>query len=1334
MTEAIVEPAAVAESEVAKSEECSQGKEEDVKPVETEAETETGNGRDDLGDGAIDLAVKLPGGGIMRIPLVQTLETVSNVKQLILDIPQFSHVSCCHLEAVPANNDNVARKRSKKGGKGQGVILNEYSTLGECEELMQGFHVKVVQDKYNHQAVIDHVKRLQHILEHPPTPLVDEQREFDEESEPEKEEQVSSQETGSGGAESGTKDNETEERKGVDSVVEEKKDEDESILLERRLDDDIHKHHQMHHSDVHRRLRKEQIPLKVDLSSFYTGKNQDDAGIYVDTCSGMLAKGETEGPVYAKCVTKLQFSAWNPPPAERTMMGDLAYLEVSTAGEPGLVYNITATARGFFINSTRNGKFNPEPSHHPCHSPTLLELLQKASPSFRKDFTALLKHAADLARQTTATTALSEYDLATLGHVVDEPSMDSQGLVPKQWNEYIPEHGRTHEARQTCHGYTNDTLGLDRSFGRDWNEEYQASIEMPSSTTQEKILRCRAIDRAHKDFVDTATKAAIGIMRGHISPMNPADPSHAHVFVYNQIFFSLAKPEPTIPRDEVGKPGHRQKNRDAGGGIPQKADDVTRSVEAAVASYSVSNHDLLGVRSLNESMELLRAQANVVRSKNSEGADEIEKKSGNAFNKVEKDSLKTLMTAVVDYMGQRIIAQSIIPGILHSDHHKSVVHGSVDYGETIVSKPEVESLWEKAMAPWFVSKSEVRPRNAEEYVEIVGPVESKAINGSDGRVYALDLLRFTPFDLNYYNERTSQFASDGDASIVIPVDSSNSYVALLRPELIRHFSRWRESKHQQRAIEAYKRMAQARKEKQAAEAGNDEESGSKEEEEKLKLEPMEPIRLDLNAYTAYAQKATPELEASKNVMLELAAFLLEIKLPSLLEEVRRNNVTVADGETLTKALHTTGINLRYLGKFAEAALEAEKYITKGDNLVVPPACPAIFELCEVEMIARCVKWILRHKFRSEDSAADAPAVMISSLLNDLFANVSNDVWAKIAQRLSEHYGYESRIWGPKATLSARRYPLVLLRRVCQVCGIQIASKKYSFEEATKEAFKPQDVIDMVPVVKSSVPDWPILEAKDRLESAKLCLAGKEPIQAYKRANEALTLVTEVAGSAHKTVVTCCVFAATILNHLNDPASALVSQRRALALLERMGEMDTAQAAHVYSNVGMLFHAVGQSDAAIPHIRRSIYLLELMGGPYVAEVSTLYLKMASIYVQVGKYQPALQAVNEALIRAHNDQLQQALCRTSCAHIFAVGAGRYGDAFKQQKVAYDLYKQLLGADHVRTVEVAKWMQVYIKRNVEIKQREQKTRDLEEQHSEAKKEIKAKKAVKKARKKRK
>lgn len=43
-------------------------------------------------------------------------------------------------------------------------------------------------------------------------------------------------------------------------------------------------------------------------------------------------------------------------------------------------------------------------------------------------------------------------------------------------------------------------------------------------------------------------------------------------------------------------------------------------------------------------------------------------------------SLYTLATSVVDFLGARVVAQSIIPGILSGEQHSRLVYGSVEPG------------------------------------------------------------------------------------------------------------------------------------------------------------------------------------------------------------------------------------------------------------------------------------------------------------------------------------------------------------------------------------------------------------------------------------------------------------------------------------------------------------------------------------------------------------------------------------------------------------------------------------------------------------------------------
>lgn len=58
--------------------------------------------------------------------------------------------------------------------------------------------------------------------------------------------------------------------------------------------------------------------------------------------------------------------------------------------------------------------------------------------------------------------------------------------------------------------------------------------------------------------------------------------------------------------------------------------------------------------------------------------------------------MHTILTAVIDYRGHRVVGQSIIPGILTNEKVSQVVYGSMDNGKTIARDDEFHQLVLKA--------------------------------------------------------------------------------------------------------------------------------------------------------------------------------------------------------------------------------------------------------------------------------------------------------------------------------------------------------------------------------------------------------------------------------------------------------------------------------------------------------------------------------------------------------------------------------------------------------------------------------------------------------------
>lgn len=63
-----------------------------------------------------------------------------------------------------------------------------------------------------------------------------------------------------------------------------------------------------------------------------------------------------------------------------------------------------------------------------------------------------------------------------------------------------------------------------------------------------------------------------------------------------------------------------------------------------------------------------------------------------AYSKLPYNGLCILGTALVDYLGFRVTAQTIIPGILEKDQDQLIVYGSNDFGKTVVDDERYSKL------------------------------------------------------------------------------------------------------------------------------------------------------------------------------------------------------------------------------------------------------------------------------------------------------------------------------------------------------------------------------------------------------------------------------------------------------------------------------------------------------------------------------------------------------------------------------------------------------------------------------------------------------------------
>lgn len=1192
------------------------------------------------------------------------------------------------------------------------MALNEYVELGEYEDVVDNATLKMVIEKYDARKVRAHVRRFRDVLSNPPIPQLAEEG-FEEDA--------GASATTVTTAAKPSKGNKKKKGKQPAAVAGDAsalttssngdaKTNGEAATLDEKKASEISEKQLQQLREIHAKLEAIKVPVLPELKEFYTlpgttppsvsstasitatekpAKGNNNANKKKNGADSKSQKPKDDDVLDAKlpvCIKSIVFSGYNPPPGPRKLAGDLLYLEVTTADSA--VFHVTAHVNGFYVNRSTATTFDPLPLKASAQAHLLTDVLATASEKFKTSYAALLDKAALLSKQGPASI---EWMVAAGNNV--------GGKLP--WNTPVIKNAKHEYNLNRAEDELTASYGMDeRGVLRDWNEEYQCCRELPSATLKEQIVRARVMYKIVSEFVESATQGAVAIVEGHIPPINPMDDVSAHVYVFNNIFFSLSIDGKFSAKDAA-------------------------SEEAA---YSSANRDLQGVK---------------------------------AFNDADVTGLHTLATAVVDYLGVRVIAQSVIPGILQGEAASKLVYGSVDGGKTIASNEKMHALMLEAGEKLHIAERSIKPLGKDadeeheagtgdvkpskdeeivnaanvggeattEVVKLCGPVEAKGILGSDGRMYVLDLVRITPKDATYYAKRAEQAAEDDGLRFN---REDEGYVALLRPELVQLYSLWKQNQARKEKRDALKAAKEAEKKPEGDEAS----ATKQDEDEEIEVGDIPAVRLNPNVFMKYkASVDEAEATADEEAANDAAAYLQNVVIPAFLSDIRRGSISPADGLALTEQMHSCGINMRYLGRLASLAKKLES---------IGGISKYVLELLEVEMIARAIKHVLADVLNGDEATRAAPGDVLVQLLNGMLgssgvksdedfsgkaktkkgaknsAKKSNDVadvstvtsssaavldarlvWKKIEKEIKNRFDYDLTLWNREEDVDSAEVPLgrvhktVLLRRLCQRNGLRVVSRDYNF--SSTQPFTIEDITGIVPVVKHSLPAHPLPQAKQLLERGRLHLSGGSLSTAYEMLQETSALLFQVCGAAHEDAALCSTSLATVLYHAGDIAGAIAQQQRSLALYTQLSGMDYHDTAFAHANLALFLHADGQTDVAVAHLRRAIYLLEFCGGPHYPEISSLYFKMGMMCQDVGQITLALLCHRESLKRGELDRIQAA--NTLHQMALACGlAGGFREALAYEKKVYSLFKEAFGDEDPRVLESAKFMAKFTERAVE------------------------------------
>ncbi|KAI8618305.1 clustered mitochondria-domain-containing protein [Chytriomyces sp. MP71] len=719
---------------------------------------------------------------------------------------------------------------------------------------------------------------------------------------------------------------------------------------------------------------------------------------------------------------------------------------------------------------------------------------------------------------------------------------------------------------------------------RDWNDELCMAAALPASTHSERVTRSTALHRVYNEFQEAATRGVAAIVQkslaGNLGPSTGSDEQEeadalgaGQMYMHAGIFYSFAKDQ-------------------------------------------VESHPLTGGA----------AAAHVAVSKDVDGVRKFDAVCGAAGLGV-----YSLGTCVVDYKGYRVVAQSVIPGILKRGPQPErvegddgsttaandvIVYGSIDSGKTVLSNPEFHATAKKIAGLLHLDSHKIVDEAGAEHT-LATPLDLKGIVGTDGRQYVLDLGRLTPAD----SEFLEQIEKDGETLPAYP-----HRLTVLRHDLMDLYCEQRLG-----SFIAEKRAAEEKK-RAAEEAGE-----TVEEERKFWIfwvcvaltvdflpaaEPFEDVKWNPDVFIvpdATESAETPELKAQKATVRSISKFLTETVIPAIvcilslsrgmhffhaltiqpttpqIIDLSSNPGSVpVDGQRLTKFLHERGVNMRYLGRLARALAEIDGESTSYAQ-----------ELIVQEMIIRAAKTVLRELL--QEIPLHHSSECIAHFLNCLYAGKDASVPIAKPWNLSKDFAYFSVTPGllderirtevarrfrypqshlPASLVARRRLPL--LRSLCLKVGIQLKAKQYDFTK--NPAFEVTDVLNIYPVAKFPEPGCSF--GDDLQQHALFTLRNGDKKVGLEFLTESLNVYEQAFGPLHPDVAKVQRQLAMFHHENDDTELSKIFQRRALLISERLNGFDDPDTLQQYLNLAYFECGSGNNEVGFKYMSHALKYLQM----------------------------------------------------------------------------------------------------------------------------------------------
>ncbi|KAH7038048.1 clustered mitochondria-domain-containing protein [Microdochium trichocladiopsis] len=743
---------------------------------------------------------------------------------------------------------------------------------------------------------------------------------------------------------------------------------------------------------------------------------------------------------------------------------------------------------------------------------------------------------------------------------------------------------------------------------RDWNEEFQSARELPKETVQDRVFRERFISKLFADYTDAAARGAVLVARGEVTPLNPTEGRDAQIFVYNNVFFSFGA-------DGVGT------------FASEGGDDAARVA---------TGKDVNGVRIVNQ---------------------------------LDIDGLYSPATVVVDYLGKRIVGQTVVPGIFKQREpgENSIDYGAVEGKDIVAADERFAPVFEKLSQALRVKKHAVWDKEGKRF-DLEASVETKGLMGTDGRKYVLDLYRITPLDILWLEEN--------DAADEKNEDAYPHRMTVLRPELVeavrtQKWTAWvnaevarikaakadpkeetKDTTKDDAAKESDEESEDDSDEDSEDESGDEAKSSKKKEVKDEEAQAGERIdtsnfsfALNPDAFSGQqpqTEEEKKEMAADEEDVRNACKYLRETAIPDFVNDVKSSDLPFpTDGQSLTKMLHRRGINLRYLGKVM--------------SLCEGPRLTLLRSLCLQEVVARAFKHAASKYLRY--LPVPLTSACIAHLLNCLLGSgLNRNPIPDIDESIKVLYP-EADLAFTKVTPDSlreelelqaeRRFDveldddwfsqlkhLQLLREVALKLGLQLQAKNFRFTSDIPASDSEKATPAPAPVNGTNGANG---ESKSSKKKKKAAAREGSPTAAAPAgpphtfvADDIVNIVPIIKDSAPKSTISEEALEGG--RHSIMQGNRKIGQElllESLTLHEQIYGILHPEVARAYSNLAQIYYQLEEKEAAVDLARKATIVAERTIGVDSAETLLYYLNLSLFVHGSGDSKSALVYVKHAL---------------------------------------------------------------------------------------------------------